>query len=469
MKLFIVSRGVTVSDLAREAGISRNHVRLVASAEREPSRRKMATIVSAARRLTFEPVRTENLFELTAEESGTWFLAKDRNKAIRAAAASAAQLKLARERLIAVAHHRPVSEWPTRLMRHPQGVNVALIRSLLTLAYRTLDAEPRLGDEIADVAASLVAALPDTVTAEVKVMIRAVALLYRAYASRSLGRYDEAAALLDAAEREAERTPYCANELARVWYECAALCVLRGDVRNAERHANRAITLFTVLGDVHRVGRTQNLMGSVRYVSGDVAAARDLWLAAYDRMRTAEDKSALAGIARNLGAAETLVGNVDEARNWLDESERMFVALRLPTELTRVRWAKAKLQLVLDRGEGVSLLKSVRAEFVRRNMPTDAGFVGLDIVEALLDDESRSEDLIALARATVGAFEKAGATPRMLEALSYLRQAVQRQRATSELVGEVRDYLAEALRGTNLPFAPRDSVTASESTTCSTE
>lgn len=466
LELFLVSRGIKGPHLAREASMSRQHVLRVKQGAMDITRGKMAKLVSAARRLTLEPIRPEDLFELVAEEGGNRILAAERAAIMRAAAVYAAELQIAQRRLGAVLE-KPVATWRALFERQGQ-TSVPLVRVLLRNAYWELDRDPSRAHAIYEIVFELAAELPAEITPDLRTTIRGLTYLYRAYACRELGRYADAVAMLDWAEREVEGTPSCSTELAQVWYERAALLFKQGDLAGAERLTRRAATFFTILDDRRRVARVQILHGSIAYERGDIATARSLWLLAIDPLRVAGDDDAVASLTMNVGAAEMLLGNVEEAKAWLDRAHRMFTKLGVRSEVIRVRWTQAKLRLLHeDRLDGLRLLRAVRADYLGARMPAEAGFVGLDIVEALLEDDSPSDELVGLARAVVHAFEEASATPKMLEALAYLREAVQRRRARAELVGEVRAYLHEAVRGTDAPFVPRTPmVTASGSTEC---
>jgi len=63
---FLRTRGIKPSHLARESGYSREHLLRVRLGRITPSRRCIADLVMACRRLAREPVRACDLFELTA-------------------------------------------------------------------------------------------------------------------------------------------------------------------------------------------------------------------------------------------------------------------------------------------------------------------------------------------------------------------------------------------------------------------
>ncbi len=69
LESFIRSRGIKPAHLARESGYSRQHLLRIRMGRMEPTRRCIAAIASACRRLSGEGVRASELFELDEEDS----------------------------------------------------------------------------------------------------------------------------------------------------------------------------------------------------------------------------------------------------------------------------------------------------------------------------------------------------------------------------------------------------------------
>lgn len=68
LESFIKSRGIKPAHLARESGYSRQHLLRIRMGRMEPTRRCIAAIAAACRRLSGEPVRAAQLFELDEED-----------------------------------------------------------------------------------------------------------------------------------------------------------------------------------------------------------------------------------------------------------------------------------------------------------------------------------------------------------------------------------------------------------------
>ena len=64
LEQFLKGRGIRPAHLARESGYSRQHLLRIRMGRMEPTRRCIAAIVSACRRLSHEHIRADDLFEL---------------------------------------------------------------------------------------------------------------------------------------------------------------------------------------------------------------------------------------------------------------------------------------------------------------------------------------------------------------------------------------------------------------------
>ena len=67
LEQFIKSRGIKPAHLAQESGYSRQHLLRIRMERMEPTRRCIAAIVAAYRRLSREAVKPTDLFELEGD------------------------------------------------------------------------------------------------------------------------------------------------------------------------------------------------------------------------------------------------------------------------------------------------------------------------------------------------------------------------------------------------------------------
>lgn len=68
LERFLKSRGIKPAHLARESGYSRQHLLRIRLGRMEPTRRCIAAITAACRRLSGENVRATELFDLEGED-----------------------------------------------------------------------------------------------------------------------------------------------------------------------------------------------------------------------------------------------------------------------------------------------------------------------------------------------------------------------------------------------------------------
>jgi transcriptional regulator with XRE-family HTH domain len=68
LESFLKSRGIKPAHLARESGYSRQHLLRIRLGRMEPTRRCIAAIAAACRRLSGESVRASDLFDLEGED-----------------------------------------------------------------------------------------------------------------------------------------------------------------------------------------------------------------------------------------------------------------------------------------------------------------------------------------------------------------------------------------------------------------
>jgi len=68
LETFLKSRGIKPAHLARESGYSRQHLLRIRLGRMEPTRRCIAAIAAACRRLSGENVRASQLFDLEGED-----------------------------------------------------------------------------------------------------------------------------------------------------------------------------------------------------------------------------------------------------------------------------------------------------------------------------------------------------------------------------------------------------------------
>ena len=114
----------------------------------------------------------------------------------------------------------------------------------------------------------------------------------------------------------------------------------------------------------------------------------------------------------------------------------------MDAERIRSEWTVAAIHLAMgEHDTALELLQRAAAGFKALGMAADAGFVKLDVTEELLRREEWNEAAV-VARELAGLFIAAGVTIASVTALSYLRTAVEGERATPILV-QLRSQLCD--------------------------
>jgi hypothetical protein len=68
LEAFLKQTAIKPAHLARESGYSRQHLLRIRMGRMEPTRRCIAAIAAACRRLSGQPVRASDLFDLEGED-----------------------------------------------------------------------------------------------------------------------------------------------------------------------------------------------------------------------------------------------------------------------------------------------------------------------------------------------------------------------------------------------------------------
>lgn len=154
-----------------------------------------------------------------------------------------------------------------------------VVRRLLRAANESCEREPLDALTMADTAAGLAGVLDNgRYPQSVITSLRATAAKERANALRFLGRYDEALAALDEAERAFEDVPGAPLGRTTVTYIRAGILVERGEYAQALPLARESAREFRRAGDTDRYMRARHLEGHIQFYLRDVRAARTIYL-----------------------------------------------------------------------------------------------------------------------------------------------------------------------------------------------
>ncbi len=340
----------------------------------------------------------------------------------------------------------PIEEWPTVVEARPQERTESMVQHLMHQVQIELNRRPTYALQLIDVAEDIASTLNDPA-------LRRCAgdcWKHRSNALRHLGRYSES---LDAAE------------IAEFFYRSLTL----GHFDVGQALYTRACTLFKMtkytealqvlgsasdtlrdFGNTVPLAKTLMLAAAIRFEQGNVAQAQATWREVVPMLDQFEDRIELARVRVNLAECSMRLDRPAEALAVAQAAARVFADLSMDTERIRAEWTIGAIRLALgEHDAALELFYRAAVAFQSLGMAADAGFVKLDITEELLHRQEWRQAAIC-ARELIELFTSAGVTLACVTALSYLRTAVEGERATPSLVQYVREYVT----GGHGPFLP---------------
>jgi tetratricopeptide (TPR) repeat protein len=277
-----------------------------------------------------------------------------------------------------------------------------------------------------------------------------------AYALYYTGSFAEA---LEETTRASEEFAGClVNE-----YDLARLGIVRALVLRAlERWsealaaAEDSVRAFAEFSDIEREASARiaeaHLLFSMREFEKAVRTLSDR----EEVLRATSHAETHARVLMNLGYAYWQMGRTSEGMGYYDAATEIFRGLGIRTEALRIQWAVARM--LRESGHAsMSLEKSrnIASQFEELGMTSEWALVSLDIAEIILD-EQKFDEVEAICRAAIGAFERAGVsyTAKALTALAYMREATRNKTITAPLVRQVREYIRRLPIDGELLFIP---------------
>lgn len=341
------------------------------------------------------------------------------------------------EECFAALRQRPLRTWDAAARTHPEYRTLALIRRILREAQREMDRRPAYALDLISFAARWVNG--DEGAARITL---GDVWKQRSNALRHLGRYPPA---LEAAEMAAvfyESVPGSEFDIGQARYTSAVVFIKMNRYRDALAALDRAEELLAPFGESVPLAKVEVLRAGVLFQQGDVVQAEARWRAVIPALTRLGDDTELARVRANLAECRRTAGAYDDALTDATAAIAAYRKLGMDAERIRAEWTVANLRVASgDVEQGLQALHDSAAAFEGLGMVADAGFVKLDIVEELLRQREWSA-AAPIAQAIVEVFTATGVTAGSVEALSYLREAVEHESATLPLVQYVREFIA---------------------------
>jgi tetratricopeptide (TPR) repeat protein len=339
---------------------------------------------------------------------------------------------------------------------HTAGV----VRRLCAEAARLHDRKPKWSLPYAAAGAAIARQLDQHSAANLSAL--AIAIREQAMALRFLGEYREALKLLDEAERHFERLHGGAYDLAVAWYARAAVLVQFDEADQTQKALSlvkRAAEVFLDHADDQRLLRARVLEATCLYHLNrkqESLAAFDGVIALAERLA---EKHILAYGFQNAAIALTALSDFEKAERYFAEALALYDELGIAVEEARTEREVARL-LVL-RGElakGDEALDAARRKLLSLGLRDDHALATLDWSEVRLA-LAKPEGVAEACRQIILRYESEGMTRNARLALAHLHEALRTQRATPQLVREVREYLVQLPRRPHVAFLPSRAAT----------
>jgi tetratricopeptide (TPR) repeat protein len=417
-------------EVARRAGYSRQHFLRLRLGESDATRGGVLAVTGACRKLSSERVTPAMLFE-----RAEIFLKGPGQRLSHVHRGD-------RQTLDALLVEPLTSEFPDLVAASGVASETA-VRHLLKAGRKRLDTNPAGAAHVYVAAARMGTVLPETAP-ELVASLQGQALKGRANALRMIGGYEDALTCLAMAAKLFVAARYCADEAGQVEYTRAAVLFkmeLWDDALAATRAARKR---FLQSKDARRVAHAELLEANILFEQGDWDAARATWLRLRKPLTALKDKDALARVWLNLGVCEIRRDQAAEARQWLNQASAAFRALENAAELARTRWNMATyLATFKSPARALRALRHAQRSFTALGMWVDAGCVGLDMTEVMIELSTPDHILTLHAREVASTFIRAGLGVSAAHALDQLRH-IAKSGDRRRVVRTVRTALRDA-------------------------
>ena len=214
----------------------------------------------------------------------------------------------------------------------------------------------------------------------------------------------------------------------------------------------KAISTFLELGDRHRAGTSLVKVATVHHHAGNPEAGIASLHEALPLIDPEREPRLLLCARHNLIDYLAGSGRFQEAQDLYRSSRSLYRDFPDAWVQNRRKWVRAKI----SRGFGQlavaeSLFLAARQGFLEEGVSYDTALVSLELA-TLYAEQGRTADLKVLAEEMLPIFASLQIHREALAALAYLRQAMEAERATVELITRVAAYLDRARHDPELRF-----------------
>lgn len=356
--------------------------------------------------------------------------------------------------LIATLLKGPSAWWRNAVRQCPAAFTAGMVRQLLTKMRELHDRAPADALIVTSLATEIANGLSITeYPSDYVITLRAQTLRDHAYVLSIIGRYPDAEAAVEQAEKLIRQTPIPDYELARLDLVRAEIYRITERIDAAKGAAARAAETFRRFGDRPAWVNAQTYTGAVLYRSGAHAEALAVWKSVENEVDAISD-TARVNLTNNIGACYRELGDFENAIRYLSSAAKEYEFLGLDASRVKTQWAVAATLKMAGRcDDAMPILRRTWREMESLGMEIDAALVALELAEALLVTRNQ-EEVPHICRALLERFTRAGMNERALTALAFLRETIASGHATPLHVRHVHDFLRDVPGDRERLFAP---------------
>ena len=337
---------------------------------------------------------------------------------------------------------KPSAWWRMGVMKSPHGATAGTVRQLLGRMRTEIRKSPARALELTSLALEIAneISLVDY-PSDFVIALRADAWRDQAFVLQFLGRFRDAVAALDEAERLQRETAIPEYGLARILLVRANILTATDKQREAIECAGKAAEIFLDFGDRAKFASARITQAAMLHEYGAVREAVDIWEAI--KNEEALDELNRVAVVYNLGLGYREVGNTAKAVEHVTLAIAEYELLGMVTEAARARWALATTLVSAGKfNPAVGLFDRAWKDFEALDMEADAALVALELAETLLV-LGQTGRVPQICRTLLDRFTRAGMTSRAITALAYLREVVALGKAQPPVIRQVREFLRD--------------------------
>jgi tetratricopeptide (TPR) repeat protein len=366
----------------------------------------------------------------------------ERVREMTSLAGRAAQEDDTAEELLGSLVNTPTAWWRTAILKSPAGRTAGTVRKLLERMRTELSKSPPRALDLTSLAVEIANEISLTeYPCDFVITTRADALRDHAYVLQFLGRFHEATAVVNEAERLLRETALPEYGLARINLVRANILTATDKRQEAITLADEAAKIFLDFGDRVKYAAARITQAAMLHEHGAIREALEIWESIKNEDSLDELNRIL--VIYNLGLGYREVGSTAKSVEHITLAIAEYELLGMTSEATRARWALATTFVSAGKfTPAISLFDRAWKDFEALEMEADAALVALELAETLLvvGEPGRVPQIC---RTLLDRFTRAGMTSRAITALSYLREVVAIGKVQPPVIRQVREFLRE--------------------------